>query len=139
MHEIFDHTADLGLRIEASELAGKAGVFAEAGRALLTALTNNPESVKPVVQEEFHLSGNDHAFLLFDWLSELLHAHESRGMLFCDFDVRLSADGLHATALGEAYDPNRHSLSHEIKAITYHGLNVRKTNGGWRAEVIVDI
>ena len=33
----------------------------------------------------------------------------------------------------------RHSLEHEVKAITYHGLRVERTEDGWLAEVIVDI
>jgi SHS2 domain-containing protein len=30
-------------------------------------------------------------------------------------------------------------LEHEVKAITYHGLKVEPADGGWLAEVIVDI
>jgi SHS2 domain-containing protein len=30
-------------------------------------------------------------------------------------------------------------LGHEVKAITYHGLRVERADGGWLAEVIVDI
>jgi SHS2 domain-containing protein len=30
-------------------------------------------------------------------------------------------------------------LDHEIKAITYHGLNVCEAEDGWMAEVILDI
>jgi len=30
-------------------------------------------------------------------------------------------------------------LSHEVKAITYHGLRVEREGDGWLAEVIVDI
>jgi SHS2 domain-containing protein len=30
-------------------------------------------------------------------------------------------------------------LSHEVKAITYHGLKVEQTPEGWLAELIVDI
>ena len=33
-----------------------------------------------------------------------------------------------------------HSMDHEVKAITYHGLKVEQTSDGtWQAEVIVDI
>ena len=42
-------------------------------------------------------------------------------------------------AYGEPYDPARHVLAHEVKAITYHELKVEKTADGWLAEVIVDI
>ena len=36
-------------------------------------------------------------------------------------------------------DRDRHILDHEVKAITYHGLKVEQNDGGWLAEVIVDI
>jgi SHS2 domain-containing protein len=37
-------------------------------------------------------------------------------------------------------DPARHTMDHEVKAITYHGLDVRQIDDGtWQAEVIVDI
>ena len=36
-------------------------------------------------------------------------------------------------------DPRGTSLDHEVKAITYHGLQVEQTADGWLAEVIVDI
>jgi SHS2 domain-containing protein len=47
--------------------------------------------------------------------------------------------GLTASAWGEAYDPKKHELGHEVKAITYHGLKVEHQDDGWLAEVIVDI
>ena len=41
--------------------------------------------------------------------------------------------------MGESFDPARHLLSHEVKAITYHELKVERTPVGWLAEAIVDI
>ena len=52
---------------------------------------------------------------------------------------RAWAKSLTAAARGEPFDPERHPLSHEVKAITYHGLIVESSEGGWLAEVIVDI
>ena len=60
-------------------------------------------------------------------------------MLFASFDVQVSDSGLKATVRGEPFDPVRHVLAHEVKAITYHELKVVEHNGGWLAEVIVDI
>ena len=75
-----------------------------------------------------------------DWLRELLFRFDSRHLLFSRFDVRVEEDGLEARIRGEPLDPARHSLDHEVKAITYHGLRVeQEPGGGWLAEVIVDI
>jgi SHS2 domain-containing protein len=59
--------------------------------------------------------------------------------VFGKFEVRIGENGLDGTAWGEPLDPARHDLSHEVKAITYHGLKVEQTPDGWLAEVIVDI
>jgi SHS2 domain-containing protein len=95
--------------------------------------------VRPSCSVEFDIQGSDPAYLLADWLSELLFAFESRRLLLCEFDVSVDGGGVRAVARGEVADENRHQLDHEIKAITYHGLDVRQTNGEWRAEVILDI
>ncbi len=57
------------------------------------------------------------------------------------FHDRVGSDdtGLSALAHGEMYDPLRHLLEHEVKAITYHAFKVEQTNDGWLAELIVDI
>jgi SHS2 domain-containing protein len=60
-------------------------------------------------------------------------------LLLSRFEVHVRDGGLSATARGEPLDPGRHSLLHEVKAITYHGLTVEQTDQGWLAEVIVDI
>jgi SHS2 domain-containing protein len=85
------------------------------------------------------LAGTEIDYLLFDWLNELLFRFESRGLLFCNFDVRLDKQGLEATAHGEPCDRSRHRLAHEVKAITYHGLVVEQTPSGWQAEFVLDI
>jgi SHS2 domain-containing protein len=41
--------------------------------------------------------------------------------------------------MGERYDPARHVLAHEVKAITQHELDVRHEADGWEAFFIVDI
>jgi SHS2 domain-containing protein len=140
MYEVFEHTADLGLRISGSSLDE---LFADAGRGLISQLANL-SAVRPVSVKTFALANESLDFLLFDWLSELLYAFEESRLLLAEFDVRiLQSDGeyqLAATCRGETADFERHELDHEVKAITYHGLFVRQTDdGGWEAEVIVDI
>jgi len=40
---------------------------------------------------------------------------------------------------GERFDAARHPLKVQVKAVTYHGLEVARDEGGWRARVIFDI
>ena len=66
-------------------------------------------------------------------------AFESEKLLLGEFHVQLQGGNLSATCRGEPMDAARHQMEHEVKAITYHGLRVEQTAGGWQAEVIVDI
>lgn len=136
MYETFEHTADLGLRVEAPDLSG---LLAESGRGLCSILVDNIEDVRPEREIDVEVEGTDREYLLFDWLSELLYLYETERLLLSDFEIELAETGLKAKARGEPADPDRHRLSHEVKAITYHGLRIEQTAGGWTAEVIVDI
>ncbi|MFM9195766.1 MAG: archease [Planctomycetia bacterium] len=138
MYEIFEHTADLGLRVTAPTLPQ---LMAEAAAGLFHIIAGDLSQIRlrPDHAERFHVAGADPTWLLFDWISELHAAFELRRMLFCQFDVTIDAAGLHATAHGEPYDPSRHVLAHEIKAITQHELSVVETAHGWQATLIVDV
>jgi SHS2 domain-containing protein len=136
MHETFDHTADLGLRIRAPTLDV---LFAEAGEALFAAIVEDLGTVEPKQRQDIWLEGDDREYLFFDWLKELLYHFDSEHLLCSRFDVHVVEDRVEASAWGEPLDPARHRLLHEVKAITYHGLKVEKAGEGWLAEVIVDI
>jgi SHS2 domain-containing protein len=136
MYELFDHTADLGLRVTAPDLNT---LFAEAAECLFSAIVEDVASIQPKESFTLEILGDDREFLLFDWLKELLTRFDSDQLLFREFQVNVRPDGLSATIRGEPLDRDRHPLSHEVKAITYHELKVTPTPYGWLAEVIVDI
>ena len=136
MYEVFEHTADLGLRIHAATLEE---LCADAARGLCAVITGDVGQIQLAAEERFHIAGNDPVWLLYDLISEVHAAFELRRMLLCDFQVSRDADGLHAIARGEPYDPAVHTLAHEVKAITQHELDVRHDATGWHATVIVDI
>jgi SHS2 domain-containing protein len=136
MYETFEHTADLGLRVRAPDLDT---LFAEAAACLFSAIVDDPAAVRPSQRVDVRIDGADREYLLFDWLRELLYRCESQHLLFGRFEVRVGDAGLDGTAWGEPFNPARHAMAHEVKAITYHGLKVEPADGGWMAEVIVDI
>lgn len=136
MHELFAHTADLGLHIQAPDLHT---LFAEAAVCLFDAIIDNPESIQATSPQTFAIPGREHDLLLFDWLRELLYRFETEHRLVARADVIVREEGLSATTWGEPFDPTRHIPAHEVKAITYHELQVEQNAAGWRAEVIVDI
>jgi SHS2 domain-containing protein len=137
MFETFDHTADLGLRIRAGDLNS---LFAEAALALTSILVEDPTSVQPARRVEIDLPADAVEFQMFDWLNSILGMFEHDRLLVAKCEVQISPIGVLTAAVEcEEFDPSRHELSHEVKAITYHDLRVEETNDGWLAEVIVDI
>jgi SHS2 domain-containing protein len=136
MYEHFEHTADLGLRVRAADLNT---LFAEAAEALSAAIVEDVSAIQPREPLTVRIAGTDRAYLLFDWLRELLYRFDAERRLFRRFEVRVRDDGLDATARGEPHEAERHPLSHEVKAITYHRLRLEREGDGWIAEVIVDI
>ena len=136
MFEVVEHTADVGLRIEAPSCAA---LFAEAARALFTLLVPNMAAIRSVEKLEFALQPDTPENLLVDWLSELLFTYETRRIVLQDFAVTVNENGLQAVAHGEPLDSSRHETGYEIKAVTYHRLKVEPQEQGWVAEVFLDL
>jgi SHS2 domain-containing protein len=136
MYETFEHTADLGLRIRAADLDT---LFVEAAQCMFSAIVEDSATVRPMQKIDIQLQGDDREFLLFDWLRQLLFHFDAEHLLFGKFEAHVTETGLTGSAWGEPLDRARHTLEHEVKAITYHGLRVEQTGDQWEAEVIVDI
>jgi SHS2 domain-containing protein len=141
MYELFEHTADVGLKIEGNSLAA---ALAEAGRGFSSLIVENLDDLHPVVSVRIELPLTDRSsdgldYLLFDWLSALLQEFEASGRVFSRFDIQENVDGIVAECGGEPIDPERHRLCHEIKAVTYHQLEFRQTDEGYAGRVILDV
>lgn len=134
--EEIDHTGDAGLRVHAPDVAA---LFARAAWGMFAVLAD-PETIRPTQTRELEVHGSDQEDLLLRWLSELNYLHLVEGVLFCRFEIReWSERKLVARVSGEGIDPARHSIHTEIKAVTYHGLEIREVNGEWRAQIIFDM
>ena len=136
--ETFDHTADVGLRIIADDLDD---LFRTAAEGVFDYIVANRDQVREVEEESVSLSADDPATLLVDWLNELIFRCETRHRLYSRFDVGLADEGrvLKGAIRGEPIDRDRHVLDHEVKAVTHHGLTLRREASHWLAELILDI
>ncbi len=131
-----DHTADEGIIVTAPDLET---LFERAATGMFTILTDI-DSVRKVRQVDIRLEADDLQSLIVKWLSELNFRLQDQGMLFRSFNVKqITSTHLLAQAAGEQIDPDRHDLYTEIKAVTYHELEIEKKNHNWQAKVIFDI
>ncbi|MFN9369793.1 MAG: archease [Planctomycetia bacterium] len=136
MYAVFEHTADLGIKVSAPTLDM---LLADAARGLTAVIGGGALDIEPRQEDTFHVTGTDPVWLLADWVGEVLAAFDTRRMLYRDFVVVVGPTGLEARARGEPYDPVRHVLAHEVKAVTQHLLDVHRTADGWQATFVVDI
>jgi SHS2 domain-containing protein len=136
--EYFDHTADVGLRIQAESLNN---LFQTAAEALFDYIVVNRSDVRSVVVETVELKAESPADLFVDWLNELIFRCETSHHLYGRFSVVIDDDGrsMKAEISGEPIDRNRHILDHEVKAVTRHAQTLMQENSVWVAECILDI
>ena len=100
------------------------------------------KSVEPVITREIELKNEAVDNLFFDWLSELVYLKDADALLFSKFDVSIKKNDfyeLKATASGETINQEKHPLRSDVKAVTYHMFEVKKTGENWSARVILDI
>ena len=134
--EIFDHTADAGIRVFAPTMPG---LLAPAGQGLYAVIGELVASgeTQPV---SFDLQDLDAPVLLHDYLTELLVLFECDRRMVGSVSVSTFTERrLTATAFISLVDRGRSVYHHEVKAITYHELGIRTIPGGYEATVIVDI
>lgn len=134
--EILDHTADIGIIVHGESLKA---LFENAGEAFFHLITDL-KKVKRRVERRVHIEGESLDRLMVDWLSELLYLHDVENLLFKGFNVgAVGEDGLKATVKGEPFQEGVHVIKTEVKAVTYHRIEVRKENRKWRAQIIFDL
>ncbi|HVU90306.1 MAG TPA: archease, partial [Pirellulales bacterium] len=78
MYEIFEHTADLGLRVTAPDLET---LLVDAARGLLSIIIANLDEVRLIQEKKIEVSAAAPDYLLFDWLGELLYLFETEHLV----------------------------------------------------------
>jgi SHS2 domain-containing protein len=114
-------------------------LFAQAAYGLLEIIAGTPEAL---CREEMIVTveGGDAEELLVNWLNEILYLFEIKRFFPLDFEIEeVRGNHLLARVRGEPFDPQRHPVEREVKAVTYHQLRVEKTDGLWHARVYVDL
>jgi SHS2 domain-containing protein len=134
--EILDHTADIGIIVHGENLKA---LFENAGEAFFHLITDL-RKVRRRIERRINIRGESLDRLMVDWLSELLYLHDVENLLFKGFKVdSVGEDGLKAIVKGEPFQDGVHVIKTEVKAVTYHQIEVRQKNGRWRAQVILDL
>lgn len=134
--ETFEHTADIGLQARADTQAELYEALAEG----LAELFCPRDSVEAKERFELSIPGDDAESLAVDFLAKLLAEMQSRKFAVRTAEVDMvGPNELHAVLAGEPIAPDRHELGAEIKAVTYHMLQVKEQDGRWHGRVLLDL
>ncbi|TFG91258.1 MAG: archease [Candidatus Atribacteria bacterium] len=141
--EILEHTADIGI---AAYGKNKREVFINAAKGMFEIIAGGNKISKENLKENFcgkiKLEADNPEGLLFAWLNELLYISETKLVILNKFEIKdLSNDKIEAEVGGAKINPPSVKIEKEIKAVTYHRLEIIKDekSGLWRAQVIFDI
>jgi SHS2 domain-containing protein len=135
-YELIDHTADIGVKAYGKSLSE---AFENAAKAMFDIITDNSE-IDSVGQYNIKMQGPDLEQLLVDFLSELLYLNSAKNIVFGFFkvDIDEKKNELSAVICGEKFNLSKHKIGAEIKAVTYHMLEVKKKRP-YSVQVLFDI
>ncbi len=134
--EVIDHTADIGIVAYGSDIKG---LFANAALGLFS-LMLDLNTIGETVERALELSAEDTDILLVEWLNELIYIFDVEHTAFKRFEIdELTDNTIKARCFGEKIDPQKQKIRREIKAATYHMLQIEKQDSTYKVQVIFDI
>jgi len=134
-YEFFEHTADIGLKIYGKTLTE---LFINAAEGMFEAIADTGTvAAQHTIEISISEQAENDAELLRLWLQELLYYYSTTEIVFVEFLIHtLTLNNLKATVKG---DKAFGKIKTEIKAVTYHQLEVKRSKDGYEATVIFDV
>lgn len=138
-YELIEHTADIGIRVKASDLKE---LFKNAALSMFDIIAEKKSGIghrtlgigKIIVKQK----ADDLEELFINWLNELLSLSAIKEKIFCDFKFKNLDEHSLEAEVGSC-DIKDYKVNVEIKAATYHELKLEESKSGWQAEVIFDV
>ncbi len=133
-------TADIAFEATGRDLEE---LFQAAAQATTNVMIRDLKQISLKEQREITADAEEIDLLLFSFLQEIIYYKDAELLLFSQYDVTIEKEKEHyrlkALASGEQLDAERHELVVDVKAVTLHQFEVRKTEADWLARVILDI
>jgi len=135
-YNLIDHTADFGIHVYGSD---SKELFANAAWAVFDLITEM-DQLTGLDSCDIEVSGDDWPDLMVNWLREVLYLWNGKELLVKKARIlSLSETELTATLECDPFNPDRHVIKTEIKAVTYHQIQVNSSPSGWESRIIFDV
>ena len=138
-YEILEHTADIGI---AAYGKTKKEIFINAAKGMFEIISGGTKNLKENFYDKIKLEADNLEGLLFAWLNELLYISETKLVILNKFEIEdLSNNKIAAEVRGMKINRLGCKIKREIKAVTYHRLEIKKDeeSGLWSVQIIFDI
>lgn len=135
-----EHTADVGFEVRAHEVVDLFRLGAEA----LTAVFVDPHGDTATNARAIEVHAHDRESLYVRWLNELLFLFDTEkffAVTISDLTLEQNEDAFSIRAIvhGTTFDPERHEFKMYVKAVTYHHVEIGKTDAHFRARCYIDV
>ena len=135
--QYLEHTTDAFILVTAPSLTD---AFTLAGQSVVDT-TLDKKTIEEKEQRTLKVSGKDLRYLLFNWLEEVNYQLITEGFAIARFSLDISKNStyeLKSTIFGEPIDLKKHHFKVEIKAPTFHMMEI-KQNGQVTMRFLLDL
>ena len=135
-YRTINHTADFGLQVFGTDIKE---LFTNAACAMYDQITDI-DSLTGSDEYTIHVTGSDRPDLMVNWLREILYMWTGKEKLIKTVHIlSISRNKLSARVKYDIYNPDQHIIKTEIKAVTYHQIEVNQRPDGWESKIIFDV
>ena len=130
-YEEIDHTADLALKVWGNDFFDLLENAAE-GMYELMGIREKPGSN---TENSFQIKNDQKESILVDFLSECLYLAEMEHQRFTSFLFKKSKKEISIEAQGKEIN----AIDRNIKAVTFHNLEIKKKSTGFETTITFDV
>ena len=134
-YKIINHTADIGVRINGRFITE---IFWKAMHATVDILSGGIE-IKPRIEKGFSTKEENTETALVSILEEIIFFFEKELFLTSVCSVDIENDRYEINMKGNIVSAEEIKNGTEIKAVTYHRLEIKEIGGVFHATVIFDV
>ena len=131
--EEIEHTADNALRVSGNSWEE---LLENAAHGMNSLMVSDVSAIGTQIRKQVSIEAPDTEGLLVEWLSELAYWAEKELLVFTRFEFQ---EVTSATAQAMLYGGHVKKVQKHIKAVTYHNLEIVKTEKGLTATVVFDV
>ena len=132
LYKILEHSADLKIQARAKTLPD---LFSNFLKAIAEFCQPEINQASPLISRQIQIKTNNLESLLIDFLSEVIYLMDVNKEIYTQVDLLIKDKELKGEIKGQKVE----RFQTEIKAATWHDLEIKKINNQWQAIVLFDV